>query len=89
MNTENKSVSPGILPIDGVVPQTPGKDESAAPTEGKKSNLPLALREEEISEKDVEVLLRVARDKNAASGRYRRMAKRLPSTDTGGENRES
>lgn len=40
--------------------------------------LPLALREVELTEADVATLLRVAQDKNAASGRYKRQPKRIP-----------
>jgi hypothetical protein len=50
-------------------------------TEMKKPILPLALRETEITETDVAVMLRVARDKKAESGRYKRKAKRLPSVE--------
>jgi predicted DNA-binding antitoxin AbrB/MazE fold protein len=39
--------------------------------------LPIALRETEITERDVETLLRVARDKNAGAGRYKRSPKKL------------
>jgi hypothetical protein len=47
----------------------------------KKPILPLALRETEITENDVAVMLRVARDKDATSGRYKRTPKRLPSAE--------
>lgn len=47
--------------------------------EKNKPILPLALRETEITESDIAVMVRVARDKNAKSGRYKRTAKRLPS----------
>lgn len=47
----------------------------------KKPILPLALRETEITETDVEVMLRVARDKQATSGRYKRTPKLLPTAE--------
>ena len=47
----------------------------------KKPILPLALRDTEITDADVEVMLRVARDKNATSGRYKRTPKRLPTAE--------
>ena len=50
---------------------TPSSDPSA-------SVLPLALRDTEITEGDVEVLLSVARDKSALTGRYKRVPKKLP-----------
>ena len=39
--------------------------------------LPIALQETVITERDVEVLLRVARDKTATVGRYKRTPKKL------------
>ena len=38
----------------------------------------LARQDFEISESDVEVLLRVARDKNAPAGRYKRLPRKVP-----------
>jgi hypothetical protein len=40
--------------------------------------LPVALRDAEITERDVETMLRVARNKNATAGRYKRTPKRVP-----------
>ena len=40
--------------------------------------LPLALRETEITEGDFEIMLSVARNKNATSGRYKGKFKRIP-----------
>jgi len=39
--------------------------------------LPLVLRDTEITEGDIAVMLRVARDKSAPAGRYKRTPKRL------------
>lgn len=61
-----------------LMPQTQGKEETAMKMEQKKPILPLALRETEITEADVETMLRVARDKRATAGRYKRIPKRLP-----------
>lgn len=44
----------------------------------EKPVLPLALRDIEITQGDVETLLRVAKDKKAPAGRYRRIQKKLP-----------
>lgn len=43
----------------------------------KEPILSLALREKEITETDIQIMLRVARDKESASGRYQRVPKRL------------
>ena len=40
--------------------------------------LPLALRDTEITEGDIAVMLRVAKDKKAPTGRYKRRPKRVP-----------
>ena len=45
------------------------------------SILPLALQDTEITEGDIEVLLRVARDKNAPAGRYKRVPKKVPTAE--------
>lgn len=54
---------------------TPNNDQ-------KKPILPPALRETEITDDDVETMLRIARDKKAESGRYKRTPKqgRAPTT---------
>ncbi|OWK38571.1 hypothetical protein [Fimbriiglobus ruber] len=49
--------------------------------EQKKPVLPPALRDTEIGDTDVEVMLRIARDKKAPSGRYKRTPKRLPTAE--------
>lgn len=54
------------------------KEKPTVDTEQNKPVLPLALRETELTESDVAVMLRVARDKTAQAGRYKRAAKRLP-----------
>ena len=40
--------------------------------------LPIALQESQLTDKDIEVMLRIAHDKNANSGRYKRTPKHLP-----------
>ena len=47
----------------------------------KEPALPFALRESTLEARDVETLRRIARDKNAKSGRYMRKAKSLPISD--------
>lgn len=53
-------------------------DHSVDPESRPSPILPVAHRDTEITEGDVETMLRVARDKNAPSGRYRRTPKFLP-----------
>ena len=43
--------------------------------------LPVAMRVEEISERDFEVLFRIAEDVNAASGRLKHAPRRIPLRD--------
>jgi hypothetical protein len=40
--------------------------------------LPVAMRVEEISDRDVDVLLRIAEDRNASSGRLKHTPRRIP-----------
>jgi hypothetical protein len=47
-------------------------------TRTSKPILPTALQDTEISEGDVAVMVRVAQDKKAPAGRYRRKPKRVP-----------
>jgi len=47
-------------------------------TSTPKPILPLAFRDTEITEVDVAVLLRIAKDKNAPAGRYKRTPKSVP-----------
>ena len=81
MDADNKPVCAEVRPADGIVTRTKGKEETAVKTEQKKPILPLALRETEITDTDVEAILRVARDKQATSGRYNRTPKRLPTVE--------
>lgn len=81
MDADNKPICAEVRPIDCTVPQIQGKEEPAMKNDQKKPILPLALRETEITEADVEVLLRIARDKNAESGRYKRTPKRVPTAE--------
>jgi hypothetical protein len=43
--------------------------------------LPLALRETVLTKRDLATILRVARNKNAKAGRYKRIPKKLPQRD--------
>ncbi|MBO0697399.1 MAG: hypothetical protein J2P46_03330 [Zavarzinella sp.] len=47
-------------------------------TKKSKPILPVALRDTEITEGDVEAMLRVAQDKKAPAGRYKRKPRRVP-----------
>ena len=47
-------------------------------TKNSKPILPVALRDTEITEGDVAVMLRVAQDKKAPAGRYKRKPRRVP-----------
>ena len=40
--------------------------------------LPVALRNEEITERDLEVLSRIAQDANATKGKLKRVPRRIP-----------
>jgi len=51
--------------------------EPASTPDTKPAVLPLALQDSEITEGDVEVLLRVAKDKHAQAGRYKRTPKKV------------
>lgn len=44
--------------------------------------LPVALRDTEITEDDVATLLRIAGDKNAPAGRYKRSPKKVDADPT-------
>jgi|GEM_PF-4960060 len=81
MDADNKPVCAEVRLIECIVTQTQGKEDTAVKQNSKKPILPLALRETEITEIDVAVMLRVARDKDAKSGRYKRTPKRLPSAE--------
>jgi hypothetical protein len=81
MDADDKPICAGVRPIERLVPQAQGEEKTAMKTNAKKPILPLVLRETEITEIDVAVMLRVARDKKAASGRYKRKAKRLPAAE--------
>ncbi len=41
-------------------------------------HLPVALREQEISEQEFETLIRIAEDPQAAAGRLKRTPRRIP-----------
>jgi hypothetical protein len=81
MDIDNKPICAEVRSIECVVPQSKGKEEPVLKNDQKKPILPLALRETEIDDADVEVMLRVARDKKAISGRYKRTPKRLPKAE--------
>jgi hypothetical protein len=49
-------------------------------TKNCKPILPVALRDTEITEGDVAVMIRVAGDKKAPTGRYKRKPKRVPTS---------
>ena len=78
MEADSKHTVAEVRPFAFSIPHTKGKEEPAMKNDQKKPILPLALRETEITDSDVEVMLRVARDKKAESGRYKRTPKRLP-----------
>ena len=81
MDADNKPTCEEVRPFACTIPHTQGKEESVMNNDQKKPILPLALRDTEITDADVEVMLRVARDKNATSGRYKRTPKRLPTAE--------
>lgn len=81
MDADNKPTCADVRSYSRIIPQTQGKEEPAMKTEQKTPILPLALRETEITDTDVAVMLRVARDKKAGAGRYKRTPKRLPTAE--------
>jgi hypothetical protein len=68
-------------PKTGEVTET-DQSESEPEMEGMPNGhclpVPIALREQEISEKDFEALLRIAADKNAPAGRLKRTPRKVP-----------
>lgn len=74
-----KSAQRDLVPPSPQVPEV-GSNVCSAETIAfdEKPVLPLALRDIEITQEDVETLLRVAKDKKAPAGRYRRIPKKLP-----------
>ena len=81
MEADTKPKWAEVCHAECLMPHTQRKEEPAVTHDQKKPILPLALRETEITEADVKAMLRIARDKNAASGRYRRTPKRLPTAE--------
>jgi hypothetical protein len=75
---ERTSLQTGAAPCDADTSACGRDDSTSGP---KESILPLALRDTEITEGDVEVLLRIARDKKAPSGRYKRVPKKVPAAE--------
>jgi len=68
-------------PTENATPMTGGKEEPVLqPANTEKRVLPLALRDIEITESDVLLLLRIAQDKTAPTGRYKRAPKKMPTT---------
>lgn len=55
------------------------QEDSAVKIKTSKPILPLALQDTEITEGDIAVMLRVAQDKKAPAGRYKRTPKRVAS----------
>jgi len=80
---DNKSIGVEVPPVDKLVPHD--QEPEGPPVKADNTPtliLPLALRDTEITESDVAVLLRVAQDKNATSGRYNRIPKQVQVSET-------
>lgn len=84
MDADHKPMCVEVRPAEALTAYVQGKEEPAMKNEtnNKTPILPLALRDTEITETDVAVLLRVAQDKKAPAGRYKRTPKRVPVADT-------
>ena len=55
------------------------REDVTVKTKAIKPMLPIALQDTEITEADVAIMLRVAQDKKAPAGRYKRSPKRVAS----------
>ena len=78
MDADNKPACAEVRPIECLQPKVKEKEDSAMKNNQNKPILPLALRDTEITDDDIEAMLLVARDKQAKSGRYKRTPRRLP-----------
>ena len=78
MDADSKAIVAVVRPLDCSLSKVKGKEEATMSTDKKVAILPLALRETEITEADLDTMLRIVRDKKTGVGRYKRTPKRLP-----------